>query len=80
LDGVHLGTNKTKQNKTVASYPSPIQTNPRMLESMGTDDAIQELKHDEIDITMVPSSPSWLKIKLGFICIEMHVATMIITK
>ena len=35
-----------------------IQTNSRMLESMGTDDSIQDLNPDEIHITKVPSLPS----------------------
>ena len=40
-----------------------IQTNLRMLESMGTDDAIQESNLDEIGITKAPSLPYWLKIE-----------------
>ena len=40
-----------------------IQTNLRMLESMGTNDTIQELNLDDIDITKVPSLPSRLEIK-----------------
>ena len=38
-----------------------IQMNLRMLESMGIDDAIQELNSDEIDITKISSLPSWLE-------------------
>ena len=37
--------------------------NLRMLESMGTHDAIQELNSDEINVTKVPSLPSWLNIE-----------------
>ena len=33
---------------------------------MRTDDALQELKQDEIDITRVPLLPSWLKIKYQY--------------
>ena len=40
-----------------------IQTNLKLLESMGTDDAIQELNPDEIDITKVPSLPFRLEIE-----------------
>lgn len=39
-----------------------IQTNLRVLESMGTDDVIQGFNHDEIDITKAPSLP-WLEIE-----------------
>jgi hypothetical protein len=40
-----------------------IQTNLRMLESMGPDDAIQKSNLDEIGITKAPYLPSWLEIE-----------------
>ena len=43
-----------------------IQTNLRMLESMGIDDAIQELNPDEIDITKVLSLHSRLEIEVQY--------------
>ena len=64
LDDLRLGTNQ----KNAISYLSHmkklviIQTNLRVLESMGTDDVIQGFNHDEIDITKAPSLP-WLEIE-----------------
>ena len=39
------------------------QMNLRMLESVGTDDVIQEFNPDETEITKVPSLPSRLEIE-----------------
>ena len=40
-----------------------LQMSLGMLESMGIDDAIQEPNSDEIEITKIPSLPSWLQIE-----------------
>ena len=40
-----------------------VQTNLRMLESVGTNDAIQESNVNDIDITKVPTLPSRLEIE-----------------
>ena len=53
---------QTKKCNSLSFSQLNLQMNLRVLESVGIDDAIQELNPHEID-TKVPTLPSWLEIE-----------------